>query len=74
MSVLNVVELTVDDLKSLIREEVTQTILDVFGDPDEGLELRDEFKVRLRRSLEKVRKGGETISAHQVATRLGLEW
>ena len=74
MAVSSVAELTVDELKNLIREVVTQTIIELLGDPDAGLELRDEFKAMLQRSLETVRTGGTTTPAQEVAHRLGLEW
>lgn len=69
-----VANLTVDELKKLIREEVRQTLTEMFADPDEGLELRDEFKDELERSLAELRAGGETVSAQEVATKLGLDW
>jgi len=74
MAVSNVAELTVDELKELIREVVTQTMLEFIGDPDAGLEVWEEFKAMLQQSLESVQAGGETTPAHEVAQRLGLEW
>ncbi len=74
MTYSNVTDLTVDELKNLIREVVTQTILELLGDPDEGLELRDEIKERLHRSLSATQAGGETRPAQAVAAKLGLEW
>lgn len=74
MAYSSVADLTVDELRSLIREVVTQTILEILGDPDEGLELREEIKARLRRSLATTQAGGETKSAQEVADKLGLEW
>ncbi len=47
----SVADLTVDEFKGLIKEVVSQTILEMLGDPDEGLEMRDEIKERLQRSL-----------------------
>ncbi len=44
-------ELTVNELRELIRTEVEQTFLDMLGDPDDGLELREDIKSRLERSL-----------------------
>ncbi len=35
----------VDELRELIRSEVEQTVLNVLGDPDEGLELHEKSKV-----------------------------
>jgi hypothetical protein len=74
MAYSNVADLTVDELKSLIREVVTQTILEIFGDPDEGLELREEIKDRLRHSLAATQTGTKLIPAREVAAKLGLEW
>ncbi len=70
MSYPKVADLTVDELRSLVKETARQTILEILGDPDQGLELRDELKDRLRRSL----AATETIPAHKVAAELGLEW
>jgi len=69
-----VADLTVDEFKNLIREIVIQTFTEMFGDPDEGLELDDEFKLELQRSLATVETGGQTIPAQEVAARLGLTW
>jgi len=74
MSSQKVASLTVDELKKLIREEVKQTITEMFIDPDEGLELREEFRSELERSLAEVEAGGKTISGHEIAARLGLHW
>jgi hypothetical protein len=74
MVVSSVADLTVEELKELIRETVSQTIVEMLGDPDKGMELRQDVKERLGRSLATVQAGGKTIPAHQVAARLGLEW
>ena len=49
---MRVAELTVDELKQIIEEAVEQKLSEMLGDPDEGLELCEEIKVRLRHSLE----------------------
>ena len=74
MTELRVADLTIDELKELIREVVTQAMVETLGDPDAGLELREDMKARLQRSLEAVEAGGETIPAEVVAARLGLDW
>jgi len=40
----NINQLTIDDLENLIE----QKILEILGDPDISLELREEFKVELK--------------------------
>ena len=72
--VTRVADMSVDELKWLIQETVTQTITELLSDPDKGLELRQEFKIALNRSLETLKLGGETISADSVAANLGLTW
>ena len=74
MAYTTVAELTTYQLKDLIRDVVKQTILDLFKDPDEGLELREEIEKSLRQSLAAVEGGAKTIPAEEVAASLGLEW
>jgi len=74
MTYSSVAELSVDELRNLIKEVVSQTILEMFGDPDEGLEIREEVEERLHRSLSIPQAGLETRSAQDVAATLGLEW
>ena len=69
-----IADLTLDEFKKLVREVVIQTLLEMFGDPDDGLELNDEFKLELQRSLAIVETGSKMIPAHEVAARLGLTW
>lgn len=72
--VTRVADMSVDDLKTLIQETITQTLTELLRDPDEGLELREDFVMALRHSLETVKAGGETFSADSVAAKLGLSW
>ena len=43
-------------------------------DPDEGLELRDEFVAELQQTIADVEAGGKTTPAEKVAEELGLNW
>lgn len=72
--VTRVSDLSVDELRTLIQESVTQTLMELFRDPDAGLELREDFKDVLQHSLRAVQAGGETLSAKSVASQLGLSW
>ena len=67
-----VADLTIDEFKNLIREIVTQTLAEMLGDPDEGLELRDDFKIALKHSLASVEAGGRTIPVQEVAAKFGM--
>ena len=69
-----VADLSVDELKDIVRETVTQTLREILSDPDEGLELREDFTSELRRSLTAVQAGAETVPAEEVAARSGLVW
>ena len=70
MSSPKVAEMTVQELKELVQSVVRQTVVDLLTDPDEGLELREEMKDKLRSSL----AASETIPAAEVAAGIGLKW
>ena len=67
-------DLSVDELRILIQEVVRQTLKDVFRDPDDGLELREDFKSEMQASLKTSQADGNLLSAESVASQLGLEW
>lgn len=67
-------DLTIDELRSIIRETVRQTLADLLSDPDEGLELQDGIETSLRQSIKAVREGASTYDAKEVADKLGLNW
>ncbi len=65
---MKVADLTIDELKKLIREAVSEQFKEVLFDPDNGLELKDEVEQRLRASL----ASKERIPLEKVKERLGL--
>ena len=67
-------ELSVEQLKTLIQEAVEEKLQEILGDPDQGLELREDIKERLKHSLAAVERGEEGIPIRQVAKEIGLEW
>ncbi len=74
---MKVSELTVDELKELIKTytqiAVDEALLDFFGDPDEGLEFKEEFVAKLLASREAVKRGEEKlVSLEDVEKRLSL--
>ena len=71
---MKVKELTVEQFKGLIQEAIEEKLEELIGDPDIGLELREDIKERLRSSLA-ARQGGEKgIPVDEVARQAGLDW
>ena len=62
----NVKDLTIDELEYLIEEK----ILEILGDPDSGLELRDDFERELKRRLE---NPSPRVSHDEVLKRIGQD-
>ncbi len=52
-----VADLTVDELRFLIQDAVDSALVEYFGDPDEGLEVRPEIVERLEKQMAEVRTG-----------------
>lgn len=71
---MKVKELTAEQLKNLVQEAVEETLEELIGDPDRGLELREEVKDRLRASLAAIQKGQKVIPIEEVARQAGLDW
>ena len=70
MAAHTVAELTVDELRALIRETVTEVVAEMLDDPDDVLEFREEFVAEMERRLAGERK---TIPAADVYRQLGLD-
>jgi len=71
---MKVKELTVEQFKILIQEAIEEKLEEITGDPDLGLELREEITERLRRSLAGVQRGEKGIPIEEVAKQAGLDW
>ena len=54
-------QLTVPQLEALIEQAVERKMLELFGDPDAGLELKPSVKAKLRRSVAAVKRGERGI-------------
>ena len=67
-----IADLTIDEFRGLVQEVVIQTLSEMMGDPDEGLELRDDFAEELKQSLADMEVDVKTVPAQKVAERLGL--
>ena len=59
MAKVKIKDLSVDDLEQLIENK----LLEILGDPDSGLQLKKEFKAKLKQRL---KKPSERISHEEV--------
>ena len=71
---MKVKELTVEQFKDLVQEAIEEKLEEIIGDPDTGLELREEVKERLRSSLAARQRGEKGIPIGEVARQAGLDW
>ncbi|MDH7489741.1 MAG: hypothetical protein QHH80_09550 [Anaerolineae bacterium] len=65
-------DLSVDEFKKLIRDAGAETLAEMLGDPDEGLERREDLRVALQRSPADVEAGAKTIPAQEVAAKASV--
>lgn len=67
---MQISDLSLDELKELVKGLVDDRIRDLLGDPDLGLQLSDAVRIRLKSSL-----ASETrVTGDEMADRLGLRW
>lgn len=71
---MKVKELSVEQLIALIQEAVEEKLQEILGDPDQGLELKEDIKERLKQSLSAVERGERGIPISQVVKETGLKW
>jgi hypothetical protein len=68
-----VAQMSKDELKEIIAMTVEQKLLELLGDPDEGLELRKSVRERLMRQQQAVAAGERGESFADVIQRLDLD-
>lgn len=66
-------QMTKEELRMLIDEALDQKFLEFFGDPDEGLELRESIKKRLIKQRQAVTQGDFGRPLDEVVKELGLD-
>ena len=67
---MNISDLSLDELKELVKGLVDDRIRVLVGDPDLGLQLSDDVRTRLKQSL-----SSETrVTGEAIAEQLGLHW
>ncbi|HKZ87443.1 MAG TPA: hypothetical protein VJ793_27775 [Anaerolineae bacterium] len=65
-------QMTTDELKQMIGELIEQKLLELVGDPDEGLPIRKALRDRLLRQKKAVARGERGERFDEVVQRLGL--
>jgi len=71
---MKVKEMSIDELKALIYQVVEEKLYEILGDPDRGMELKEEVKDTLRKSLAATQHGERGVPAQEVASKMSLEW
>lgn len=67
---MQISDLSLDELKELVKGLVDDRIRDLLGDPDLGLQLSDAIRTRLKNSLTSETR----VTGDEMADRLGLRW
>ncbi len=67
-----VADMTATELRQLVSSVVEEKLIQLLGDPDEGLVLRENVRKRLLRQKRAVSKGERGESLETVARRLKL--
>lgn len=67
---MQISDLSLEELKELVKGLVDDRIRDLLGNPDLGLPLSEAIRTRLKNSL-----ASETrVSGEEIADQLGLRW
>jgi len=67
-----VAQMTKSELREMIESIVEQKLLELLGDPDEGLVIRESVRERLMRQKQAVAKGERGEPFNEVVQQLGL--
>ena len=68
-----VAQMTKDELRKMIEATIEQKLLELLGDPDEGLPIRKQIHDRLLRQKQAVAAGERGRSFREVVRRISLE-
>ena len=68
-----VAQMSKEELKEIIAMTVEQKLLELLGDPDEGLEIRESVRARLIQQQKAVAAGERGESLEDVIHRLDLD-
>jgi hypothetical protein len=68
-----VAQMTKSELREMIEASIEEKLLELLGDPDEGLLIRQSIRDRLLRQKQDVSAGEHGEPFEDVVSRLGLE-
>jgi hypothetical protein len=68
-----VAQMTRSELREMIEASIEEKLLELLGDPDEGLLIRQSIRDRLLRQKQDVSAGEHGEPFEDVVSRLGLE-
>jgi hypothetical protein len=69
----SVTRMTKDQFREMLGDTIEQKLLELLGDPDDGLAIRSSVRARLLRQKRKVARGERGEPLEDVARRLGLQ-
>ena len=69
---MQVKDLTIEELKAVIRETVIESLEDLLPDPDAGKIVKEKFQQELLEIRQRRKAGNQNISADEVKQRLGI--
>jgi len=69
---MKVADLTTDELKTLIRETDAESLEELLGDPDEGLEIHEDLRAQLLSQDNEIARGERGEALGNVLHSLGL--
>ncbi len=69
---MQVKDLTIEELKALIRETVIESLEELLPDPDAGKTVKEQFQQELLEIRQRRKAGTKNISADEVKQRLGI--
>ena len=68
-----VAQMTKEELREIIEMSIEQKLIEILGDPDEGLAIRESVRDRLLRQREAVAAGERGQPLDDIVQQLGLE-
>ena len=69
---MQVKDLTIEELKAVIRETVIESLEDILPDLDAGKIVKEKFQQELLEICQRRKAGNQNISADEVKQRLGI--